>query len=203
MKYYTPDLLARFGSEDLKVAKSARLELEKNAEKYVAHLERIRPQLPHRFTEVQERFYLHDARVVAPVLPWVHPEFAVMAPFAPLCGLTLEARELAASPGRVPSLILVLQLDPPPQEFLVLHYRFVMIDEVSHHPRLREERGTPLEWLHDEVELISSNDHVEYGHSILFTHGLELRLRFRDFDYATLSPMVQQSELAETGTAKP
>ena len=75
MKYYTPDLLARFGSEDLKVAKVARQELEKKSDEYVAHLDRIRPKLPRRFAELQERFYLHDARIVMPFCPWPHPEF--------------------------------------------------------------------------------------------------------------------------------
>jgi hypothetical protein len=118
-------------------------------------------------------------------------------PFGPWCELPGGDPGFEAEPGRVSSFVLVLQLDPPPQDFIVLHYRFVVVDEISRHPSLAEERWSPLEWLHDEVDLIPSDEHVEFGHSILFTHGLELRLRFRDFDYATLRPMVQPIQLTE------
>jgi hypothetical protein len=55
-----------------------------------------------------------------------------------------------------------------------------------------------LGWLYDEVELIQGDGVTEFIHSILFTRGLELRLRFKDFDFATLKPM----EVAE-GLAAP
>jgi hypothetical protein len=194
MKFYTPELLIRFGSEDLKIAKAARQELEQKADEYVNHLDRIRPKLPPRFAELQEKFYLHDARVVAPVFPWPHPDFLIRYPFAPWNDPPWADSGLQTESGRVSSFVLLLQLDTPPQEFLVLHYRFVVFDEVNLHPGLGEERWTPLEWIHDEVALISSDDQVEFGHSILFTHGLELRLRFMDFDYATLRPMGERGK---------
>jgi hypothetical protein len=178
MKYYTPELLARFGSDDLAVAKAAQKELEQKADEYVSHLDRVRPKLPPRFAEVQERFYLHDSRLVEPVFFWAHPE---------------SMRDA----GRYSSFFLILQLDTPPQEILVMHYRFVLIEQVSHHPAPQEENGAPLEWLHDEIDLVGSDDHTEYGHSILLTHGIELRLRFRDFDYAILKPMGQPSKSKE------
>jgi hypothetical protein len=202
MKYYTPELLAHFGSEDLNVAKTARQELEQKADQYVSHLELIRPKLPPRLAELQGQFYLHDARVMGPVFPWHHPDFMMKPLYGPWWDLPLEVPEFEMDPGRLSSFVLVLQLDPPPQEFLVLHYRLVVLDEVSHHRRLREERWSPLEWLHDEVDLIPSDDHFEFEHSILFTQGLELRLHFRDFDYATLSPLELPNELKEGGLGK-
>ncbi|HYT90200.1 MAG TPA: hypothetical protein VEL76_15940 [Gemmataceae bacterium] len=196
MKFFTPDLLERFGSENDRIALAAQEELEGRSEQYADHLRKIAKKLPPRFLEVQERFYLHDARVVEPVFPWLHPEF--LERFHPdlWWDWPLRVRQPEGQPGWRPSFILILQLDPPPQEFLVLHYRFARIDEVGGHPPLREEKLALLEWRHDEVELLPSDDRLEFGHSILFTHGLELRLRFRDFDYATLSPLAPLSELS-------
>ena len=86
----------------------------------------------------------------------------------------------------MPSFWIVLQLDTPPREVLFLQYRSVEIEEAQLHQTLREEDVPYLEWLHDEVELISADRDTEFRHSILFTKGLELRLRFNEFDFATL-----------------
>jgi hypothetical protein len=46
-----------------------------------------------------------------------------------------------------------------------------------------------LGWQQDEIDLVQTGESPEFRHSILFTRGFELRLRFRDFDFATLKPM--------------
>ena len=48
-----------------------------------------------------------------------------------------------------------------------------------------------------ELELVETGRGKEFRHSILFSNGLELRLRFKDFDFATLKPIESMSELAE------
>ncbi len=183
MKYYTPDLLARFGSDDRKAAKAARRELERNADRYAAHLGAILGRLPPRFAEMQERFYLHDARVLGPAMPW--PASDSRPWLAPVSWGEGEGGR-AGGAGAEASFGFVLHLDTPPREFLVLHYRLAAIDEISHHPRLREAGLAPLEWLHDEAD-VAQRGGAEFTHSILFTGGLEVRIRFKEFDYATLS----------------
>ena len=194
MKFFTPDLLERFASEDDRVALAAQEELEQRSEQYAEHLKGILAKLPPRFREVQERFYLHDARVVGPVFPGFHPDLLARVHPEELWGFPFREFHPEGEPGRWPSFLLVLQLDPPPREFLVLHYRLTRVEEVRRSHPLGDERLPFLEWRHDEVELVPSDGGPEFGHSILFTNGLELRLRFRDFDYATLKPMALPPE---------
>jgi hypothetical protein len=194
MKYFTPDLLERFGSEDDRIALAAQDELERRSERYAEHLKGIAKKLPPRFLEMQDRFYLHDARVVGPTVPWFRPD--VPAPFhAELWwDFPFRSPRPRTDPGWQPSFLLALRLDPPPQEVLVLHYRFARVDEVRFHAPIGDEKLPFLEWRHDEVDLVPSDEGLEFGHSILFTNGLELIVRFRDFDYATLKPMAPPAE---------
>src|SRR4051812_8876410 len=69
MKYFTPDLLRRYGSDDDKVASQAQDEYETVAEKYLEHLKAIEPSLPPRFREFQGAFYLHDAQLLGYTMP--------------------------------------------------------------------------------------------------------------------------------------
>jgi hypothetical protein len=194
MKYFTPDLLERFGSEDDQIALAAQVELERRSEMYSEHLKGIAEKLPPRFLEMQDRFYLHDARVVGPAFPWFHPEFPT--PFHPELWWDFPFRvpRSQAEPGWPPSFLLALRLDPPPQEVLVLHYRLARIDEIPRYAPSGDEKLPFLEWRHDEVEVVESDGRLEFGHSILFTNGIELTVRFRDFDYATLKPMASTPE---------
>jgi hypothetical protein len=193
MNYFTPDLLARFGSEDDRVALAAQEELEQRAERYAQYRRSIAAKLPKRFRELQQRFYLHDARVLFPGLlqPLLYPE-PVWGPG----GMRLFAASLSpeVESRGWPFFWIALQLDTPPKEFLVLHYRQVLIEEVFRLQHPREEGGPFVEWQYDEVELIPSDPDFGVCHSILLTSGLELRLRFRDFDFATLKPLAGSSK---------
>jgi hypothetical protein len=203
MNYFTPDLLERFGSEDDRVALAAHDELEQRSVQYAEHLRAIEARLPPRFREMQERYYLHDARVVGPAFSWWHPDF-LLRPFLEMVGAPPFWDSRAEEErGRWPSFLLAVQLDTPPREFLVLHYRLVRIDEVRRYRHMGDDRLPFLEWRHDEVELVPTDEPPEFGHSILFSGGYKLRLRFRDFDYATLRPMSLPPERKATAPSHP
>jgi hypothetical protein len=68
MKYFTPDLLARFGSANDQIADSAQQEWEQAHEVYVKHLEAIGPMLPPPLQSLLDRCYLHDAKVLTMAL---------------------------------------------------------------------------------------------------------------------------------------
>ncbi|MFI5461400.1 MAG: hypothetical protein ACHRXM_38860 [Isosphaerales bacterium] len=119
MKFFTPDLIDRFGSADDGIAFAAQQEFEGRSEEYLRQLHEIEVKLPERFRELLDQFYLHDSR------------------------------------------------------------------------------GISHSWQYDEVELIRTDRGKEFRHSILFTKGLELRLRFKDFDFATLKPIEIAPEFAE------
>ncbi len=64
MKFLTPDLLARFQSEDETTALRAHDEWEEAGERYHVELDSIRNKLPANAVSLMDRFFLHDARVV-------------------------------------------------------------------------------------------------------------------------------------------
>jgi hypothetical protein len=64
MKYMTPDLIARFRSEDDAVAEPAVEEWERRGEAYRTRLAAIAPTVPPGVRRLL-RYPLHDARVLA------------------------------------------------------------------------------------------------------------------------------------------
>jgi hypothetical protein len=196
MKFFTPDLLERFGSEDTRVARAAQEELDRRADEYLQTLHRIDVRLPQRFRDLLDQFHLHDARVIShPPLMMTDLEWLEHALRA---GLPLGWRLFGGGLGRMPSYWVPLQLDTPPREILVLQYRCVQIENAELHGSLFEECPY-LEWQYDEVDLVQGGESPEFRHSILFTRGFELRLKFTDFDFATLKPIEVPRELTRAG----
>jgi hypothetical protein len=174
MNFFTSELLDRFSSEDDAISIRAHDELERASEEYAQRLRTISPKLPPRFREMLEQFYLHDARVAIPNSPRLPAE---LYPSLFLSFTNEESRTLS----------LILHLDPPPQEFLVLQYRGVW--RFGEFPGRSLAPGWFLEWAHDEIDLRDTETGVEFVHSILFSNGAELDIHFRDFDFATLKPL--------------
>jgi len=64
MKYFTPQLLIGFMSEDDEIADAANKEMELGHGKYLAHLETIRPSLTENTKNLIDNFCLHDSKVL-------------------------------------------------------------------------------------------------------------------------------------------
>jgi hypothetical protein len=196
MKFFTPDLLERFGLEDDRVARVAQEELERRADAYLQTLHEFEERLPQRFRDLLDQFYLHDARVIS------HPPLMITdlewLEHALRAGLPPGWRLFGGEESRMPSYWIPLQLDTPPREILVLQYRSVRIEDAIIHESLFDECPY-LEWQHDEVDVVPPGESTEFRHSILFTRGLELRLRFKDFDFAKLKPIEIPGQLSVVG----
>jgi hypothetical protein len=185
MKYFKQELLARFGSQDDAIALSAQEELEKQSEEYAKHLNQIRDRLPARFSELQERYYLHDARIL---MAWP-PDYPIehsRLPWDSLVNWGGNVKILHA-----PFAMLTLELGTPPKELLVLNYRYAKVTGWAPF-ELFGERTPYLEWEHDEIEIVEGKDSLEVLHTILFSNGFELQIWFTDFDFAILKPLTQQ-----------
>jgi hypothetical protein len=195
MKFFTPDLIERFGSDDDRIALDAQTELEQRAENYSRNLGEFEFELPQRFRELLDRYYLHDARVINHSC--LGNGDTLMLGDAELRVRRTDRNQVESARDRLLSFSIILVLDTPPKEVLVLQYRSVLIDGADIHQSLREDESPYLEWQYDEVELVDTTRCREFRHSILFTNGRELQLRFKDFDFATLKPMETVSELAE------
>lgn len=64
MKYFTPELVIRFGSLDDEVADAAQHEWEEALENYEKHLQQLRPDFPAPLQQL-ELLLLHDAKVLS------------------------------------------------------------------------------------------------------------------------------------------
>ena len=154
MKYMTPDLIARFRSENDDVAEPAAEEWERRCEAYRTHWKAIREELPKSVRRLLARCSLHDARVLA-VAAEEKPYFSIF--------LDLE------SPA------------DPRDKRLELRYRLAggvrKGLRLVKHPALAGD-GKPLAWwLYDEFD-VSEGPVPVFTHSILLTGGYEFQLTF-------------------------
>jgi hypothetical protein len=194
MKFFTPDLLDRFGSEDARIASEAHIDLEERSEAYLRHLRDVEAKLPARLGVLLEQFYLHDSRVIshshlrAPELG----ELQCDEQARPADGPNSLNRE-----GRLPTFWIILQLDTSPRDTLILQYQSALVREIHHVKKVGDAEYPYLEWLHDEVDLSPSRRGDEFRHSILFSNGLELDVTFNDFDFATLKPIELVTEVGK------
>ena len=158
MKYFTPELLSRFGSPDPKDASEAHEVLEQASDAYHVHLRGIQSKLPKSLGLLLDQFYLHDAEVF-----------------------------ILGQPELENSFVICLQLGTPPHEELILTYHLAKEPEVVLHERLSEESPPFLEWLHDEVDVSVEGKQTVYTQSILLSNGRELILHFRDMEMVRIS----------------
>ena len=61
MKFFTPELYARFVSNNDRIADRAQIEWERALDSYGARLRRIRPELPRGIRRLVDELRLHDA----------------------------------------------------------------------------------------------------------------------------------------------
>jgi hypothetical protein len=172
MKYFTPDLLVRFGSADEHVSASAHAALERAAETYQSHLRAIRPRLPDSLQQLLDQHYLHDARVL-----------------------------LAGQADSGNSFVIWLRLDTPPREELILNYGLVRAPKITSHAELLDGESPYIEWLHDEVDFDTKDQPTGARQSILFSNGWEIELHFDQLELIPISQPLfalgkTQSELA-------
>jgi len=195
MKYFTPDLLARFGSEDDGIALAAQEELERRAAAYDREFHAIEGRLPRRFREFLGRFYLHDALVLA-LGPSTHP--ALMGP----TGLSSEnvpfdwLDEAPSDPAS--SIRMALRLDVPDGDIFLLDYGRVSVELIRPTLLLPPKTCPYLEWLNDEIELLPPENRNAFRHSILFTNDIELRIAFDDFDFKPVTNVESFQQAAST-----
>src|SRR5438552_18737211 len=100
MKFFTPQLMERFGSSDPEIAEQADDQWEQAGDRYDAYLTQIAPDLPEGVRHLQDNYSLHDAVVF---------------------GMGQQESHF----------IIILRLDAPLQEFLILTYDLITEPEIQ------------------------------------------------------------------------
>lgn len=137
--------------QDDSAVDAASEEWEKNIAAYTEHLRAIRKDLPRGVRRLTGRLCLHDAEVLA-------------------IGLDKQR----------PLVVIVLKLDEPAGEIVMLQYVLLKKPEVVSHRSL-EQFGRPWRrWLYDEFDAVEENGVRFFRHAVLFSGGQEMRLSFLD-----------------------
>jgi hypothetical protein len=77
--------------------------------------------------------------------------------------------------------VLVLRLEAPPRELLIVTYRLTAEAVIKEHAFPAECGGGPVQWMYDEVGAVPGKSGW-WSHSILLSNGWELQLRLAEVD---------------------
>ena len=98
-----------------------------------------------------------------------------------LCGeLHLHDADLVCMLRHADSCILVLRLEPPSTDVVLLDYALVRDPLIETDVLPGEVRSSRPQFMYDEVDMLRRNGRKEFTHSILFSNGLHVQLRCRD-----------------------
>ncbi len=150
MKYMTPDLLARFRSDDDRVSAAASKDWDAACAAYTERLHSLHDRLPRGVRTITRRYCLHDAQVLT---------------------MAVDAKR---------SFSILVQLDDPEGKVIELKYQLTARGiRFFQHPPLADD-GRPLQWwLYDEIDVDkAARKTPAFVHSILFTGGWELQVFF-------------------------
>jgi len=155
MKYFKPELLARYRSLNDDVADIAAAEWERVTDAYNAWVDVLRPALPAAARVVLDRVTLHDATVLGITLTKGKPRLSLL--------IRLEGTQ--GKPGKVLELMYLLANGPKHRALIS--------------PRDAKKDSPVLgRILYDEFGRGISGVAPVFSHSLLLSTGYELRIRF-------------------------
>jgi hypothetical protein len=150
MKYFTPELIAAYGSDDPIVAKEAGNRWEAVCESYNAALAALKSALPSSVHRLANAYILHDA---------------VIRSMGRREGAFVIVLQLDAPPQSLLTFTYDLASEP------ILHHEVL--------PEECRGSSEQIEWQYDEIEQASSQP-PSWRQSILLSNGWEIVLHFRD-----------------------
>src|SRR5262249_38497567 len=106
----------------------------------------------------------------------------------------LHDAELISMGQNGQAFVLVLRLETPPRELLVLHYQLHRAAVIRKHADLDRGHEGKITWMYDEIGL--GRGQAVATHDILFSNGWEVRLSLRDVK-SVGSTLIYPQRLAE------
>jgi hypothetical protein len=84
---------------------------------------------------------------------------------------------------------MVMYKDIPPRDVVILTYTLVEEPVIDKEALSPEHRGTVMEYLYDEFELVRQGDRKTFAQTILFGNGWQVVLRFSDVQVTLADPV--------------
>jgi hypothetical protein len=154
MKYFKPELLARYRSPDDEVADAAAEEWEQAIAEYRARIRAIRLRLPSHARRLLARVSLHDAKILTLAFGRKQPTFT----------LQIQLEDTPSQPGRVLELSYLSVAGP--------HGGVTF----RKHPGFNRGSQNQEGILYDEFDL--DEQRTFFTHSLLLSGGYEIGVRF-------------------------
>jgi hypothetical protein len=117
-------------------------------------------------------------------------------------GFYLHDAHVLSMGRRGDALVISLQLDTPPNDLLTITYSLSGALQVTKEPFAWIKDPLPMDWLHDEVELVEEGSSKQFVHAIMFSNGWEIRIPFREVQTETASPIVPYPPNSNEGTVR-
>ncbi len=152
MKYFTPERVVRYGSEDPATWDAGEAGWEEAGERYVAYLDTLRPDFPPGLRRIDDSYYLHDA-VIRGMGRERHSFVIMLQLDTPPYSLLTFSYDLVDDP--------VIDREALPTDY--------------------RSTGAAVDWQYDEIERVPGNP-ATWRQSILFSNGWEVGLHFRDVE---------------------
>lgn len=173
MKFFTADLLNRYGADEPVVYNPAMEEWDQACTRYGAYLASIKGPMTPGLRRIVESYSLHDATVQG--MGKQGRSFVIML-------------QLDGPPHSLVTFTFDLLNEP-------------IIDTAALPAELRS-TGDVIDWQYDELELIPG-DGPSWSWSILFSNGWEVKLHFRDVqvqEHEAMIPIPRNGEVAVAPT---
>jgi len=162
MRYFTPELIARYGADDPSTWKDAEQRWEDACDQYEAYLASIRVDFPPGLRRVEDSYHLHDAMIRG--MGRRDGTFVIML-------------QLDAPPHSLLTISYNLVEEPVIREAVVA-------------PECRSS-AAQVEWQYDEVDRVASQPPT-WRQSILLSNGWEVGLHFRDLTVEEIQALLPQ-----------
>lgn len=179
MKYFKPELLARFRSSDDDVADAAAKEWDDAAAAYQARFKSIQDGLPQSVRRLCAKVTLHDARFLGAAIGKEEPFFGLL--------IQLEGR------GEQPGEVLQLNYDTVSGPKGGVHVRT--------HSEVTENSRKGVWILYDEFD--QDAEHPFFTHMLLLSDGREIEVRFNKLSVRRLRDVFTSKELTERDVTWP
>lgn len=176
MKYFTPELIAAYGSDDRSIWAEAEERWDAACDQYNTALCSLKPAFPPGLRRIEESYCLHDA---------------VIRGMGQRQGAFVIVLQLDPPPQHLLTLTYDLVEEPIiKQDVLPADYRTT---------------GGHIDWQYDEIEKASAQP-LSWRQSILLSNGWEIVLHFRDIqveEIQALIPLPRESTSALTTAGVP
>jgi hypothetical protein len=169
MKYFTPELLLRYGADEPGTYQPATEEWDQACQRYTSYIDSVKGQMTPGLRKIDESYFLHDAKIRA-----------------------------MGKQGRSFLITVQLDNPPHPLVTFTCELMDEPVINTTALPFELRSTGHVIEWQYDELELLAGEPPT-WSWSILLSNGWEVKLYLRDVQVQELQAMIPVPQNGQVG----